>query len=246
MCTDIAPTVMSPPVTVNVLDQWGNLNTLASQQQPVTLALNPNLAAATLGGTTTQPSSGGVATFGDLTISASGESMTLQATSGTLQPATSQPFGVFDKTCPANSILLCSGHDKSDTTFVDVQLPDFGTGFTQIAFTRPVAAVQLRRIGTHVEGRARDDRPSAWVRVAELHHDDVPVLEDGRAWHGRCELHLLPQEADRHAVREGPRLFEEPEGVLAAVHLEAESETASASSSWFSLHTSSDPAAGLG
>jgi hypothetical protein len=133
--TDVAPAVISPAVTVKVLDQYGNLNTVPAQQQSVSLAMNPNVYGSTLGGTTTQLSSGGVATFGDLTVSASGENLTIGATSGTLQPATSLPFSVWDKTCPANSQLLCQGNDKKATTFVNVSLPNFGTGYTQLAFS---------------------------------------------------------------------------------------------------------------
>ena len=150
--------------------------------------------------------------------------MTLQATSGTLQPATSQPFGVFDKTCPANSILLCSGHDKSDTTFVDVQLPDFGTGFTQIAFTLPRSRSRCDGSALTSKGALVTIVPPPGYEWPNYITTTFRFSKEVAPGTGVANFTLLPEEADGHAVHEGPRLPEEPEGDLASVHLEAEPE----------------------
>jgi hypothetical protein len=76
-------TVISPAVTVYVLDQYGNLET-GDSTDTVTIALGNNPSAATLGGTLTVPVVGGIATFSDLSVSAAGNAYTLQATSATL------------------------------------------------------------------------------------------------------------------------------------------------------------------
>ncbi len=86
-----SPASISPAVTVEVLDAYGNPETTGS----VTLAFgsNPPPGSATLGGTLTEPvSASGVATFGNLTVNAAG-TYTLMATSGTLT-ATSASFTI--------------------------------------------------------------------------------------------------------------------------------------------------------
>jgi hypothetical protein len=84
----VAGQVIAPAVTVRVLDAKGNLVT--DDPVDVTLTLSGG---ATLGGTRTQTSVNGVATFDDLTVrKASG--YTLSASGGGLSPDTSDPFSV--------------------------------------------------------------------------------------------------------------------------------------------------------
>ncbi len=86
--------VISPAVTVEIVDAYGNVETGDNTDQ-VSLAFGTNASGATLGGTTTQTVAGGVATFNNLTVSAAGTGYTLVATSGTL---TSHPSASFNIT----------------------------------------------------------------------------------------------------------------------------------------------------
>jgi hypothetical protein len=80
--------VLSPPVTVQILDIFGNPLTTGSSV--VSLALSP---AASLGGTTKRASAGGAATFNDLVVTKAG-TYRLTATVPGLPAALSQPFTV--------------------------------------------------------------------------------------------------------------------------------------------------------
>ena len=77
---------------VDVEDQYGNLET--SYTGSVVMALDVNPGSATLGGNSTVPAVGGVATFSGLTISALGNGYTLQATSGGVTSPDSNPIDV--------------------------------------------------------------------------------------------------------------------------------------------------------
>ena len=83
------------PVTVRAVDANGNV--VASYQGRVSVSLNPPtfaIAPGTLGGTTSQAAVGGVATFGDLTVSAPANGYTLTASTTELPPPTTS--GSFD------------------------------------------------------------------------------------------------------------------------------------------------------
>src|SRR5438034_1172152 len=85
---------ISPAVTVQVLDSDGNLVPGAVN---VTVALSGGDPNATLGGTTTQATSGGVATFNDLTVDKTGTGYVLTASLpdfSAVQPLASDPFNV--------------------------------------------------------------------------------------------------------------------------------------------------------
>jgi uncharacterized repeat protein (TIGR01451 family) len=79
------------PITVAVVDQYGN--TITTSDQPVTLAIATGPAGARLGGTTTVRAVHGVATFTNLTVNVAG-TYTLTATGGDLTPDFSNPFTV--------------------------------------------------------------------------------------------------------------------------------------------------------
>ncbi len=109
-------TVLSPGITVGVFDQWGNQETVPGVNQvPVTLAFaHDAYGGAHLGGTTTQTSAAGIATFGDLTVDHGGSGFTLGASSSGLQPDTSAPFDVFDAICNGS----CSASNADNSTSV--------------------------------------------------------------------------------------------------------------------------------
>ena len=84
---------ITPAVKVTVQDASGN--PVTSSTAPITIAIGNNPGGATLGGTTTQNSATGVATFSDLTLDNSGAAYTLSASSSGLTSATSGAFNVF-------------------------------------------------------------------------------------------------------------------------------------------------------
>jgi len=85
---------ITPAVTVQLLDAYGNLVTSDNTDQ-VKLSLGSNPGSATLGGTTTMTVSGGVATFSNLSVSQIASGYTLKAASATLTGATSASFNVI-------------------------------------------------------------------------------------------------------------------------------------------------------
>ena len=88
----VAGQSISPAVTVQVVDQYGNLVT--TDTSSVTFALGNNPTSATLGGTKTVAAAGGVASFSALSITTVGTGYTLVATDGTLGGVTSSSFGI--------------------------------------------------------------------------------------------------------------------------------------------------------
>ncbi|MGH2408052.1 MAG: hypothetical protein ACRDF7_08255 [Candidatus Limnocylindrales bacterium] len=87
--------VIGPPVTVRILDLYGNLVTTPSAS--VTIGLGSNPTGATLSGTLTVASVNGVATFGTLNINKVGKGYTLVALSSGLFGVTSHRFNITDR-----------------------------------------------------------------------------------------------------------------------------------------------------
>jgi hypothetical protein len=85
--------VITPAVTVRVLDQYGNLVS-SDTTDVVTVALGSNPGGGALSGTTSATVVGGVATFNNLSINNVGTGYTLTASSGSLTGATSASFNV--------------------------------------------------------------------------------------------------------------------------------------------------------
>jgi hypothetical protein len=95
-----------PPVTVEVLD--ANAALVTSSTASVSVAFGNNPSAATLGGTTTQPTAGGIASFADLAVDQAGNNYTLTASSAGITSTTSSAFAVQAKgtPCTAGSCTL--------------------------------------------------------------------------------------------------------------------------------------------
>ena len=92
--TDTAPgQPITPAVTVEVQDDFGNVVTTSTAS--ITLAIGTNPGGGTLGGTLTQSSVNGMATFDDLSIDLSGNGYTLVASSTGLTETTSNPFNIL-------------------------------------------------------------------------------------------------------------------------------------------------------
>jgi len=88
----IAGTIISPPVQLQVQDALGNLVPTATNT--VTLSIGTNPGGGTLGGTLSAAASGGVVSFGNLTINRQGTGYTLVAAAGGLSSATSAAFNI--------------------------------------------------------------------------------------------------------------------------------------------------------
>jgi hypothetical protein len=86
-----ATSAISPAITVDVLDQFGNPT---SSTASVNLAIGTNPSAGVLSGTQAQPAVSGVATFSNLSIDKAGTGYTLTATSASLPSLTSNFFNI--------------------------------------------------------------------------------------------------------------------------------------------------------
>ena len=84
--------VIAPPVQVSIEDASGNL--VSTAHNVVTLTLQPNPTAASLGGTSVVNASGGKATFADLRVGHAGTGYALAASSPGLTGASSAGFSV--------------------------------------------------------------------------------------------------------------------------------------------------------
>ena len=86
---------IGPAVVVAVVDQFGNVET-GDTSDTVTLSLGVNAGGGTLSGSLTATVSGGLATFGDLSIDRPGVCYTLHATvGGGLPDSDSNPFNIL-------------------------------------------------------------------------------------------------------------------------------------------------------
>jgi hypothetical protein len=109
-------TAIAPAITVGAFDIGGNPKTDAI---PVTLAIgNDPAGGSTLGGTATQTTAAGVATFGDIALDQPGTGFTLVASSGSLAPATSTPFDVGGNSTQCTGASSCSATNAEGNTTV--------------------------------------------------------------------------------------------------------------------------------
>jgi hypothetical protein len=93
----LTSTLARTPVTVEVLDSFGNL-VAGDNTDVVKIALATNPTKAALGGTLSATVTGGIATFANLTLSSIGTGYVLSATSGSLPVALSAPFNIAPTT----------------------------------------------------------------------------------------------------------------------------------------------------
>ncbi len=103
--------MISPAVTVEVLDQYNNLvNSTAS----ISIALDNNPTSGSLGGTTTVNAVGGIATFNTLTVSLVGMGYTLEATSTgfTATPA-SNSFNITARPITVTAVANTKTYDAT-------------------------------------------------------------------------------------------------------------------------------------
>jgi hypothetical protein len=106
----VAGVSISPAVTVQVLDAFGNLVT--TNNSSVTVAIGTNPSGGTLSGTFTQTVVGGIATFNNLSIDKVGSGYTLTASDPGLTGDTSTGFAIT----PAGHDHLAFGVQPTNTT----------------------------------------------------------------------------------------------------------------------------------
>lgn len=87
-----AGSTIAPAVNVSVLDAQGNLVTQSSYM--VQLSFNSNPGSGNLSGTTTVVTTGGIATFSDLSVNLPASGYSITATAASLAPAISAKFSV--------------------------------------------------------------------------------------------------------------------------------------------------------
>ncbi|MFD0894868.1 DUF11 domain-containing protein [Luteolibacter ambystomatis] len=151
--TTVAGVAISPAVTVQVQDAYGN-NTTGTPN--VTVALG-NAGVATLGGTLTNAAVGGVATFNNLTVDKVGTTYNLGATSGALTGATSNNFTITPAAA-THYAVSAPGSATAGTAFnVTVTALDAfnntATGYAgTVHFTSSDAAATLPADGTLTSG----------------------------------------------------------------------------------------------
>ena len=111
-----------PPVTVDLVDSGGNA--VNTSGVPVTIALGTNPDNATLGGTLTENTVNGVATFSDLTLAQPDNGYTLVASSGALTGATSSSFDENNQETACTAGTDCSDTITSGSGSLGVDIPD--------------------------------------------------------------------------------------------------------------------------
>ena len=126
----VVGTSITPVVTVEIWDEFGNI--LGNASNPVTLSLS-NPSGATLSGTLTVNALEGVATFSDLKIDKLGSGYILRATSGTLTEADSNPFNIIG--AGASAIQVETAPDGSGA-IVPAQNVSSGSSITVYAISR--------------------------------------------------------------------------------------------------------------
>jgi hypothetical protein len=114
---------VKPAVQVAFEDANGNVVTSATDT--VSMVLDANSSGAQLGGTTTETAVNGIATFPNLTINTLATGLTLQATSGNLTSAKSNPFNVTlpSITMTVQSALVGIGSTLSGSFTLQAAVP---------------------------------------------------------------------------------------------------------------------------
>jgi hypothetical protein len=153
---------ITPAVQVELQDQYGNRVTQAAQQLAITMAIGTNPGPGTLGGTTPVTTSGGLATFSNLTISKKGDGYTLQASNASLAHPTvvSDPFDVgpglpaalvVDSvvgTTPGPEVERRASPSDPDQFSVTVHVVDAAGDATTVPAGRSVSVTLARAQGT--------------------------------------------------------------------------------------------------
>jgi hypothetical protein len=111
--TAVESTTITPPVTVYVLNDNGQIVTTSSAS--VTISISPG---GVLNGTTTVLASSGVATFSDLSVSTPGTGYTLTVTSPGLAGRTSASFDITAAILPASQLVLAQQPSNALTNAV--------------------------------------------------------------------------------------------------------------------------------
>jgi hypothetical protein len=156
--TTVVGTTMSPAVTVRIEDRYGNLRT--GDTTAVTLGQGSGWPGGTLSVTSPQNASGGIASFGDISVDTVGTGFTLLAGASGLVSATSDPFDVVPP--PPDHLVV-------DPIPLDVQVD---TAFTVTVRTAnsfgdevPVTADTVVRLSVFAGSGTLDDANQGGVQL---------------------------------------------------------------------------------
>lgn len=138
------------PVTVQLRDAANNLVTTSGV--PVSLAFAANPPNGTLGGTLTQTTVNGVATFNDLTIDTTANAYSLVASAGPLTPGVSAPFNITGDPAIALSFTAGPTGTVPGVGFTTSVAAITSTGATDTAFTGNIAIRLANNPGTATLG----------------------------------------------------------------------------------------------
>jgi hypothetical protein len=177
--TDTSPGIaISPPVTVELLDQYGNLSSNDNTDK-VTMTIGTNPGGGTLSGTNPVTAVNGIATFSNLSINNPGTGYTLVATDSSLNQPTvtsnsftiTAPAGVIEDFERPNALALYTTVNPPVTVMVDTAAAhdgNFGLDFSNSNgwIYRNDAGVQI----------GQNETISVWVKFN--------TAADGRAYFG--------------------------------------------------------------
>ena len=168
---------LTPAVAVAVQDSFGNTVTTATDA--ITLSIRQNPGGATLSGTATANASGGVATFGNLSLDKAGVGYTLQATAGAMT-GTSSAFDVTAASASRLAVLTQPGSTPagaSITPAVRVAVQDpFGN-----VVTGSTAGVTLA-LGTNPAGGVLSGTLSAAAVMGVASFADLRIDRPGTGY----------------------------------------------------------------
>ncbi|MDQ3262498.1 MAG: hypothetical protein M3Y59_02385 [Myxococcota bacterium] len=150
---------IAPAITVEVQD--GSGNRVTSPALSIEMAIGTNPGGGSLTGTTPRTTVSGVATFGDLALSAAGTGYTLVASSGVVTPATSAAFNIT--TLPSSGLAYTdppaggkirlvrnAGLSTSSTVVLDLVAAQTLTGYA-VGFNLPLDTTRVQANGALIE-----------------------------------------------------------------------------------------------
>ena len=184
----VAGATITPAVKVGVSDAGGNV--VVGSSANITLALAGSPAGATLGGTTTQGTAAGIATFGDLFIQKAG-TYQLLATSGALTAATSVSFDITPAAATQLVFTQQPVNTRADMAFdVTVAVQD-AFGNTVTTATDPITVA----IENNAGGGTLGNNPSPVTPVAgEAVFPGLFIREAGVGYTLNANDGTLPEE----------------------------------------------------
>lgn len=156
--TVVAGTQIFPAVTVEVLDSQNKLCTQVTGR--ITLAVSSGDSTGTLAGTLSQPVSGGIASFSDLTLSAAGTNSLLASSAG-LSSVTSSSFEVTAAPAPINLVTAIWSDRFVDSIGLNVHFSYLGSVYTSqtAAMVQDIQTLGIRHLRDQMDWEGTNGSP---------------------------------------------------------------------------------------